>query len=95
MPPPKRLIAQEPLPLAINRIPDRAIRKQLALRVIRVVALNRERVRVAVNLARLGEVNILHPLRVALERLGDADAFDAGLVGRAGLDAFDVVAEDG
>lgn len=98
MPPAEWLIAQHPLPLTINRISDRAISEQLVVWVISVVALNGRRIFVAVNLARLREVNLLHPLRVALERLGDADTSDAVVSGRAGgvgMGAFDVVAEGG
>lgn len=96
LPPAEWLIAQHPLPLTINRITDGAISEQLIVRVISVVALNGCRILVAVNLARLGEVNLLHPLRVALQRLGNADTSDAVVSGRAGavgMGAFDVVAE--
>ena len=98
MPPSEWLIAQHPLPLTINSVSDSAISEQLVIRVISIIALNGRWILVTENLARLREVNLLHPLRVALERLDDTDACDAVVGGRAGgvgMGALDVVAEFG
>jgi hypothetical protein len=91
--PPKRLVTTHPLPLPINRIPDRAIRKHLIRGIIRVEALDGQRIRVPERLARIGQVYLSYPVCVALERLGDADARRSREIERAGLHALDAVAE--
>lgn len=94
MPPSKWLIAKHPLPLPeLARICDCVVGVHLVLWVIRVKALNGQRIFVAVALARLRNVLLANPVREAFEGLGEANATARRELECTGLYALDAITE--